>query len=76
MKNMPGPSKISRSKVSKQKDKGHSKKSKDSWYCYICNEDRVADMRLCFLCKTYVHEDCVGLTKEDTDKVCTQCSQD
>ncbi|VEN46250.1 unnamed protein product [Callosobruchus maculatus] len=65
------------SKVSNQKGKGHSKKSKNSWYCYVCGEDRIADMRLCFLCQTYVHEECVGLTKRDTDKfVCTLCSQD
>ncbi|CAH1998137.1 unnamed protein product [Acanthoscelides obtectus] len=65
-------------KVSKQsRGKGQSEKSKDSWYCYVCNEDRIADMRICFLCETYVHEDCVGLTKEDTDKfVCTRCSLD
>lgn len=60
-----------------QKGKGHTKKSKNSWYCYVCDEDRIADMRICFLCQTYVHEDCVGLTKEDTDKfICTRCSQD
>ncbi|CAH1998289.1 unnamed protein product [Acanthoscelides obtectus] len=65
-------------KVSKQsRGKGQSERSKDSWYCYVCNEDRIADMRICFLCETYVHEDCVGLTKEDTDKfVCTRCSLD
>ncbi|KAK9886274.1 hypothetical protein WA026_015785 [Henosepilachna vigintioctopunctata] len=66
-----------KSKVSKQEGKGHSKKSKNGWYCYVCEEDRIADMRLCFLCLTYVHEECVGLTKEDTDKfVCSRCSPD
>lgn len=35
------------SKVSNQKGIGHSEKSKNSWYCYVCDEDGIADMRLC-----------------------------
>lgn len=44
--------------------------SSESWYCFLCQEDRVADMRLCRGCNTYVHEECVGLTKSDRDVFC------
>lgn len=48
--------------------------STESWYCIVCREDRVADMRPCFLCQTYVHEECVGLTVNDKEKyVCWNC---
>lgn len=36
-----------------------------SWYCHLCGEDREEDMRLCANCLKYVHEDCLGLTKND-----------
>lgn len=51
------------------------KKTKESWYCLACNEDLKKDMRLCFVCSTYFHEECVGLTKEDkTVFICPNCS--
>ncbi|XP_041989229.1 uncharacterized protein LOC121740558, partial [Aricia agestis] len=37
------------------------------WFCQACEMDRVADMRQCKVCLAWYHEDCVGLTKEDTD---------
>lgn len=66
----------------KQKTKGNGKavnkkcdNTKESWYCFLCTEDRVYDMRKCVLCHKYVHEDCVGLTKNDKEAfVCPHCS--
>lgn len=47
----------------------------DSWYCAVCEEEYVADMRVCSNCGTWVHEECVGLTKDDKeDFFCPQCS--
>lgn len=47
----------------------------DSWYCSLCKEDRVADMRLCTKCSKYVHEECVGLTVKDKISafLCPEC---
>ncbi|KAL4717005.1 hypothetical protein ACJJTC_001866 [Scirpophaga incertulas] len=37
-------------------------------------ENRIADMRLCQNCASYVHEECVGLTASDKDNfICIQC---
>lgn len=48
--------------------------NQESWYCDLCKEDRVIDMRKCKLCKKYFHEECVGLTANDTDDfVCPFC---
>lgn len=66
---------------SKNTTRPHPKKnhgagiSTGSWYCFICKEDRVLDMRCCSLCHRYVHEECVGLTEDDKCVfVCPQCS--
>ncbi|KAF5300310.1 hypothetical protein FQA39_LY11167 [Lamprigera yunnana] len=32
------------------------KKKTESWYCKACQEDRVSDMRLCVICKSYLHD--------------------
>lgn len=46
----------------------------ESWMCGVCEEDFVADMRACRSCGTWIHEECVGLTKDDTDEfVCGEC---
>lgn len=47
----------------------------ESWYCKLCREDRQADMRLCVKCKAYVHEECMGLTKDDVIEIfmCPDC---
>ncbi|KAJ8877176.1 hypothetical protein PR048_021629 [Dryococelus australis] len=50
--------------------KHSSKKSinlnnEESWYCYLCQEEKMVDMRACSLCNRYVYEDCVGFTKHD-----------
>lgn len=58
-------------------DKKNKKKNKssESWFCFICNEDRQTDMRLCLACERYVHEECVGLTEDDKDAFkCPNCS--
>ena len=39
----------------------------EGWYCAVCWEDVVKDKRRCALCGLYVHEECVGITKEDTE---------
>lgn len=58
----------SRASVSRQKT------MKESWFCHICEEDRVEDMRLCDTCGKYVHEQCVGLTQEDKGPfICPIC---
>lgn len=44
---------------------GVKTKKKESWYCFICNEDRVEDMISCNFCKKYVHELCAGVDKHD-----------
>ncbi|XP_046976390.1 PHD finger protein ALFIN-LIKE 3-like [Vanessa cardui] len=46
----------------------------DRWYCYACNTERLEDMRQCPLCQKWFHEECVGLTKEDTDFACPMCN--
>lgn len=55
--------------------KNKNSNNKESWYCKLCREDRVADMRLCTKCLSYVHEECVGLTGRDKLKVflCPSC---
>ncbi|CAH1364933.1 unnamed protein product [Tenebrio molitor] len=56
--------------------KGKSKKiqKNESWFCHVCKEDAVKDMRICSACKFYVHEECVGLTKEDNELfICPDC---
>lgn len=47
----------------------------ESWFCYLCSEDRISDMRLCMKCLKYVHEECVGLTREDNIPkfLCPEC---
>lgn len=50
------------------------KKTPECWFCFLCREDRQVDMRLCSVCYRYVHEECVGLTKEDkTILICPDC---
>lgn len=60
-------------KIPKEKN---AKKVDEKWYCHLCNEDRVLDMRLCNMCMRYVHEECVGLTKQDKldSFICPSCS--
>ncbi|KAG5874075.1 hypothetical protein JTB14_033424 [Gonioctena quinquepunctata] len=44
-------------------------------YCSICDTDKQMDMRLCFTCLTYYHEECVGLTADgEEDFECPSCS--
>ncbi|XP_013200639.2 uncharacterized protein LOC106143167 [Amyelois transitella] len=57
--------------------KGKARKLGESWYCFVCDQDRVADMRSCFKCGSYVYEECVGLSAEDTENfICPQCYDD
>lgn len=49
--------------------------SKESWFCVICDEDRIADMRQCKGCQSWMHEECLGLSKDDLEDVtCLNCS--
>ncbi|CAG4946405.1 unnamed protein product [Parnassius apollo] len=44
------------------------------WYCFICGTEELLDMRLCISCKRYVHEECVGLTINDSENfMCPEC---
>lgn len=64
------------SKTEKNKKVVKTKKVVEKWYCYLCDQDKVLDMRLCSMCLRYVHEECVGLTKEDKELafLCPSCS--
>lgn len=71
------PEKESQEEISKNKMKKKSiKKVDEKWYCHLCNEDRIIDMRLCNMCMRYVHEECVGLTRKDKmdSFICPTCS--
>lgn len=55
-------------------NKKKPEKQKESWFCFLCQEDRIADMRMCILCQRYVHEECAGLYKGDKIKfICSNC---
>ncbi|CAH1979192.1 unnamed protein product [Acanthoscelides obtectus] len=46
----------------------------EDWMCSVCDKAFVADMRSCVLCGIWVHEECVGLTANDTEElICPQC---
>lgn len=46
----------------------------ESWECVICFTEYVADMRKCVECQYWVHEECAGLTADDTeDFLCPEC---
>ncbi|KAB0804874.1 hypothetical protein PPYR_01844 [Photinus pyralis] len=57
--------------------KSRQTKIKESWYCKLCQEDRVADMRVCVACNVYMHEECLGLTAKDKipNFLCPECDQ-
>ncbi|KAI4464029.1 zinc finger fyve/phd-type [Holotrichia oblita] len=56
-------------------ENGKSRAQKEFWYCFVRNTDTVLDMRRCAACGNYVHEECVGLTKDDTQPfLCPRCS--
>jgi len=57
----------------KKKKKSVAKKNKSiakNWYCPICEESTVSDMRQCVVCLIWFHEECVGLTINDEDDFC------
>lgn len=64
-------------KDSKKRQPKKPKKVIEKWYCHLCQEDRVADMRLCNMCLRYVHEECVGLTSRDKEPtfLCPPCTR-
>lgn len=48
----------------------------ESWFCFVCQTDEIMDMRLCVSCRRYVHEICVGLTKNDVEEfICHDCTK-
>lgn len=55
------------------KKKTKVKNKAESWYCFICQEDRILSMRLCPSCQKYMHEECMGLTSGDEDANCPEC---
>uniref|UniRef100_A0A2A4JD70 HTH CENPB-type domain-containing protein n=1 Tax=Heliothis virescens TaxID=7102 RepID=A0A2A4JD70_HELVI len=49
--------------------KGTKKNKKQvGWFCHACEEDRMDAMRRCSRCSKWYHEECVGLSVEDTDE--------
>lgn len=63
--------------ISKATTKKNTKEKADEqdWYCAVCKMNEIADMRLCVVCGKYIHEDCVGLTKENKDIfICPLCT--
>jgi hypothetical protein len=61
----------SRANVVKKKDDSRPKRSgisrKQSWFCFcfICEEERVADMKAFLVFEVYVDEECVGNRAKD-----------
>lgn len=49
------------------KDDDGSSLDQERWYCYGCEEDRMAHMRTYKKCGKWYHEECVGLTEDDAD---------
>lgn len=47
--------------------KALSSKTEEKWECVICYMEYVADMRRCVSCGYWAHEECAGLTADDTD---------
>ena len=67
-------SKRARARADETPAKSRLKNKKESWYCSVCNEDAVKDMRMCIRCTQYVHEECVGLTEQDKGPFnCPKC---
>lgn len=56
------------------KNSWNSTSKKDDWYCPACKDSRVMDMRQCLQCKTWYHEECLGLTEMDSDFECPNCT--
>lgn len=60
-------------KANKRKSSRGSTRTKDaadtqeSWYCHACEENHKNDMRQCSKCFKWYHEECVGLTVDDSD---------
>uniref|UniRef100_A0A2A4IUA5 Zinc finger PHD-type domain-containing protein n=1 Tax=Heliothis virescens TaxID=7102 RepID=A0A2A4IUA5_HELVI len=46
----------------------------DRWYCFVCKSEEMMTMRLCRLCRRYVHEICVRLTDDIDDYICHECT--
>ncbi|KAJ8724447.1 hypothetical protein PYW08_015921 [Mythimna loreyi] len=69
-----------KNRVIKTKKKTQNKKrinekedDTEEWYCYACHENTKLDMRQCKLCMKWYHEECVGLSKDDEDFICSSC---
>lgn len=63
----PGPS--CSNKASSQRNK-----NEERWYCGICQEDKLLDMRQCPVCNKWFHEECLGIEPEDQHAVaCPDC---
>lgn len=72
------PKKMKKKIEKKNKVKGHSSvptnQSNSSWYCSLCDEDIIKDMRMCITCINYFHDECIGYTKDDKESfVCCDC---
>ena len=65
------PERKSRKKVCQ--NKVGSQKNVESWFCFICGEDRKEDMVQCQKCRKWAHEECVGNYKKDIVFFCGTC---
>lgn len=46
----------------------------DSWYCPLCQEEKFLSMIMCKQCKTWFHEECLGIEKGDKLDACHWCT--
>ncbi|KAI4454942.1 hypothetical protein MML48_9g00019683 [Holotrichia oblita] len=54
-------------KSSAPKGRNSTKQKQAGWYCHDWELDEVTDMRQCCKCGKWYHEECVGLSTDDTD---------
>ncbi|XP_026819139.1 uncharacterized protein LOC113557788 [Rhopalosiphum maidis] len=46
-----------------------------SWYCPLCQEEKIIDMVMCKKCSIWFHEECLGLNRGDTFEECHWCTE-
>lgn len=46
-----------------------------SWYCPLCQEEKIIDMVMCKKCSIWSHEECLGLNRGDTFEECHWCTE-
>ncbi|XP_026814282.1 uncharacterized protein LOC113554578 [Rhopalosiphum maidis] len=46
-----------------------------SWYCPLCQEEKIIDIVMCKKCSIWFHEECLGLNRGDTFEECHWCTE-